>query len=52
MHIAIIGALVMILLARPFGKWRAKVWLKELMSSREQTALGERVSVHDRVSMS
>ncbi len=52
MHIAIIGAFVMILLARPLGKWRAKVWLKKLMSSREEEALGERVSAHDRISTS
>jgi hypothetical protein len=50
MHIAIIGAFVMILLARPFGKWRAKIWLKELVSSRKEEALGDRVSGHDRVS--
>jgi hypothetical protein len=30
MHIALILVFVMVLLARPFGRWRANAWLKAM----------------------
>jgi len=49
MRIEMVVASVVILLARQFGKWRAKVWFKAFVSSLEDGSLGERVPVgHDR----
>jgi hypothetical protein len=33
MRVAIVEALAMILAARPFGRWRANVWLKANIES-------------------
>jgi hypothetical protein len=36
MRIAVIGAFVLILLARPFGRWRANVWFKGMSSNKKE----------------
>jgi hypothetical protein len=41
MHISLILVFVMLLLARPFGQWRANAWLKALASTKGNRKVSE-----------